>query len=237
MKLTNLPVLISIHDVMPHTLARVRGILDELHGHGPQATLLVTPGVNWGDEELAELHRLAGDGHPLAGHGWVHRVDAVRGWRHRLYSAVISRRVAEHLERDEAAIATLIERCHRWFEVNGFEPPELYVPPAWALGPISLGALRALPFRYYETLTGMLDVRTGRRRRLPLVGFEADTACRRTTLGIVNAANVGLAKALRRPLRLSIHPEDLNLRLAGMLRRAIHSDCRPVHVSRYAELF
>ncbi|MFP4173634.1 MAG: polysaccharide deacetylase family protein [Candidatus Hydrogenedentota bacterium] len=224
MSMGRLSAYISIHDVMPSTLGYVREIVEELEEYNlGSVMLLVTSGRQWAEADIAELHRLAAKGYVLAGHGWTHKAENVTGWRHRLYSAVISRRAAEHLDLTEPAIAALIEQSYRWFEANGFQPPTLYVPPAWALGPISRQALRNLPYRWYETLTGLYDARSARCWRLPLVGYEADTRTRVMALRALNGVNFALCRVLRRPVRVAIHPRDFKLRLASNLRRTLQS--------------
>ena len=107
------PILLSVHDVMPSTLPRVSDLLDKLTqtGAGP-ADLLVVPGLDWRPDQIETLAGWHRAGHRLAGHGWCHRARHIRGWRHRLHSALISRDVAEHLALDRAGIADLIRRCH-----------------------------------------------------------------------------------------------------------------------------
>jgi predicted deacetylase len=91
--------------------------------------------------------------------------------------------------------------------------PSLYVPPAWAMGRISRAGLRKLPFRYYETISGVYDAQADRFIRLPLLGFEADTRIRATALKLSNVLNRRLANA-HRELRFAIHPTDFELYLA-----------------------
>lgn len=214
----NRALLPSIHDVMPETLPQVAGILDMLAAAGiHRATLLVVPGRAWRAEQLAQLRRWQQSGHALAGHGWCHRVERLRGPYARLHGLLLSRRAGEHLALDEAGIIALMRRCHAWFRANDLKPPALYVPPAWALGAISPAGLSRQPFSLVETLTGVRETRSGAFRWLPVVGFEADTALRAAALGLSNALMRGLARA--RPLRLAIHPHDRILRL----RRSLHA--------------
>ncbi|WP_405228234.1 polysaccharide deacetylase family protein [Lentisalinibacter sediminis] len=214
-------VLVSVHDVMPDTLDRVAGILAALEAAGAgSASLLVVPGVGWTGETLDRLHGLLARGHTLAGHGWLHRCLRIRGLRHRLHSALISRDVAEHLCLDAADIEALIRRCGEWFPRHGLPQPDTYVPPAWAMGRIERWRLHGLGFRYFETLTGSYDAGTGRFRPLPLAGFEADTRFRALVLRALNRTAVALAAA-GRPLRLAIHPHDPELLLARDLERLI----------------
>ncbi|WP_242464218.1 DUF2334 domain-containing protein [Thiococcus pfennigii] len=213
--------LVSVHDLMPETLPAVLEILAFLERHGcPPATLLVVPGGAWSPEQLATLKALARAGHPLAGHGWHHRIARLGGAAHWLHSRLISRNVAEHLALDEDGIVDLIGRCFDWFADQGFAAPTLYVPPAWAMGRIARARLAALPFRYYEVLSGVYDTDEGRLRRLPLLGYEADTGLRAAFLRFSNGASRALAG--RRPIRIAIHPFDLGLRLADDLARDLH---------------
>ena len=205
--------LVSIHDVMPETREQVSRIL-ALLPQSPQAvTLLVVPGRNWQTADLDWLHQLQQQGYPLAGHGWLHRCDPPISLYHRVHSLLLSRRVAEHLSLSASGIDTLIRNCHQWFLDQGLQPCELYVPPAWAMGAISRAQLADMPFRLFETLTGVFDARAQRMHSLPLAGFEADTPLREWFLRGVNHVNWRRACHTGQPLRLGIHPDDLSLRL------------------------
>lgn len=221
MNATQSGVLVSVHDVMPQTLDRVARILGTLEAAGiGGVSLLVVPGAGWTADTLDRLHGMLARGHRLAGHGWHHRCPRIRGLRHRLHSALISRDVAEHLALDAAGIEALIRRCGEWFPRHGLPQPHTYVPPAWAMGGIPRARLYGLGFRYFETLTGVFDAGAGRFRRLPLAGFEADTRLRALTLRALNRVCASLASA-DRPLRLAIHPRDPELLLARDLGRYV----------------
>jgi predicted deacetylase len=218
-----LRALVSIHDVMPDTRVRVTELLRSMPATIPPAsiTLLVVPGRHWSPTDLDWLRSLQQQGYGLAGHGWSHRCARPRTLYHRLHSLMLSRDAAEHLSLDADGIAELIRANQRWFADQGIEIPELYVPPAWALGPIALTTLQHLPFRYYETLTGIQDTATGRFRRLPVIGFEADTPARAALLRLINLVQLRLARWLGRPVRLAVHPYDAELYLARDLRAAL----------------
>ncbi|MDZ7723539.1 MAG: polysaccharide deacetylase family protein [candidate division KSB1 bacterium] len=187
-------------------------LLDYLSGYGiHKVTLLVVPGKEWDRKDIMTLRSLQNQGHQLAGHGWIHHVDACRSVYHKLHALVISRRVAEHLSLSESEIAALIRRCHHWFPDNGLQVPELYVPPAWAMGKISRQRLRELPFRCYEFLNGLYDSNPDRFEPMPLLGFEADTRLRRSALRLNNAVN--RLRSRRQTGRIAIHPHDLDLYL------------------------
>ncbi|WP_347330190.1 polysaccharide deacetylase family protein [Marinimicrobium locisalis] len=222
-------VLLSIHDVMPETLERVGRLLalmPEPLSRG--VVLLVVPGRDWQPKDLAQLARWQSQGLELAGHGWTHRAERIRGWYHRCHSRWVSRHAAEHLGQPRAVLRELLERNYRWFVHQGLRPPSLYVPPAWALGELTSEDLAASPFSYIETARGLWHLPSGRRRALPLVGFEADTPVRAALLQAWNRAN-GLWAGPNRPLRLSVHPYDDELLLSKPLRHWLARVSEPVN--------
>ena len=225
--------IVSIHDVEPATLDRVEGLVDRTEEADVRPpTLLVVPGVGWDADGLARLRALVARGCTLAGHGWEHRAPPPATLKHRLHAWIISRDQAEHLSRPRAELLERVRRCHAWFADHDLPEPELYVPPAWALGELRTRDLADLPFRWYEDLTGFVDAATGRRTFLPLVGFEADTRFRRVALRVVNAVGVGAGRILGRPVRVSIHPRDLELLLAEDLRALLGRPWRWVGEAR-----
>lgn len=211
---------ISIHDVMPETLDRVTEQLGMIERYCPgPVTLLVVPGKAWTASDLTRLREWAGAGHPLAGHGWSHRARGIRGIKHRLHSLFVSRDCAEHLALSPREIVDLMTRNRQWFEANDLPAPERYVPPAWALGPVRASDLRPTGFTRVETMSGFLDVATGRFERSALIGFEAASAWQVPVLKLSNALNRLLAHRL--PLRLALHPDDHHLPLAADLTRSL----------------
>lgn len=215
-------LLVSIHDVMPTTLDRVERIFDRLvAARLLPVMLLIVPGTGWRAKDLDRLRAMLNAGAQPAGHGWRHEVQHVRGLKHRLHSALISRRAGEHLALSRKEILRLMLRNHRWFAAHRLPQPGLYVPPAWAMGAVPRPLLNRLPFDQFETLAGVYDTRSRRFCRLPLAGFEADTAFRAVTVRSFNRINRGLAQASGRPLRLGIHPDDFELRLAEDLKAVV----------------
>lgn len=180
-------------------------------------TLLVVPGRDWDAAGIAWLAGLQQAGYRLAGHGWRHEVAHVRRLYHRLHSLLISRRVAEHLDLDAGQIVALVNRNHAWFGEHGLAPPDLYVPPAWALGPVPHPRLAdACPFALYELFGGVLDAATGQRYQVPLLGYEADRPARVPVIRAWNAINRARARRVGL-IRIGIHPFDAGLHLAADL--------------------
>lgn len=221
--------LVSIHDVMPHTLDRVWLLTGKLaHLQPADVTLLVVPGLDWSGPQLDDLHGLAARGYTFAGHGWHHTTREIRGLYHRVHSTLVSRRAAEHLALDESGIRRLINECYLWFTDHGFPAPDLYVPPAWAMGSIRHRLLQDAPFRYYENTAGLYDSDTGTQVNLPLAGFEADNLFRAASLCLWNRVNRALSSPAR-PLRLSIHPADPELLLGNALDEYLSAVTTAVH--------
>lgn len=211
---------LSIHDVAPETLPQVADMLNRLQACGP-LMLLVIPGKAWSVENLDQLREWAGQGHVLAGHGWVHHVDRHRSLYHKIHGRLISRFVAEHLSLTSAEILDLMRRCYAWFEANNLPAPTHYVPPAWGLGKVTLAQLRDQPFASVETLRGVCYPEENRFCKLPLLGYEADTPLRAWFLKKFNTWNRRNAMQ-RSAIRISLHPYDFTLRLAD----EILLDCR-----------
>jgi hypothetical protein len=84
------------------------------------------------------------------------------------------------------------------------------------MGQIDKQDLEQLPFRQYETLAGVYDSGTGAFRRTAMVGFEADTAFRALSCRIWNRLNLRAA-GTSKPIRVAIHPSDLDLLLGDDL--------------------
>lgn len=214
---------VSIHDVMPNTLAGVNALAELIPT--PQKSkvlLLIVPGLEWSPEQLNTLRKLCDDGFLPAGHGWQHRTPHIRSGYHRLHSLLISRNVAEHLSYSQKELIDILQRNHEWFGQQKLPTPETYVPPAWAMGKLTRADLKTLPFRYYENMQGLYDSETDHYKHLPLAGFEADTGLREHFLRPWNSFNRQLASP-RKPLRISLHPNDLDYRLGQQLRQFVET--------------
>ncbi|NND65658.1 MAG: DUF2334 domain-containing protein [Gammaproteobacteria bacterium] len=211
----------SVHDVMPSTWSAVNETIDFLQSENvKQITLLVVPGLDWQPNHLAQFQQWQRDGFELAGHGWRHKVEKTQGVYAWLHSKLFSRDVAEHLSLSSEQVGELIDQCYRWFGQHDLQAPNLYVPPAWAMGSIKRHQLDQLPFRYYETMNGWYDNQRQRFIASPMLGFEADKWFRVPPVKLWNWFSKRSAQR-RQHCRLAIHPHDLNLRLHSELRAAI----------------
>ncbi len=225
----------SIHDVMPETLPLVSNLISRFEAAGKELpALLVVPGRQWREKDLAQLRDWEARGAEMLAHGWHHHTEPRRLY-HRLHAAFLSRNVAEHLALDPDEINALLLRSRSWFDEVGLKPPSTYVPPAWALG-TAPARLERSPYSCIETLQGvwLRDV-TGiyRMRKLPLLGFEADTGARAWFLRRWNRLQENISTRRERPLRISIHPHDASLQLADDMDAIIR---RPWRTLRYADL-
>ncbi|MGM0564200.1 MAG: polysaccharide deacetylase family protein [Pseudomonadota bacterium] len=216
--------LISIHDVMPETLDDVAILLDALKDTPAEAVvLLVVPGRPWDQASLNTLKQWQTQGYPLAGHGWHHHCQPPKTLYHKLHAALLSRDAAEHLSLSREELKLLLEKCHDWFEENALKAPDFYVPPAWAMGALKREDLDALPFKQYETLSGLYDSERKQKKRMPLLGFEADTLTRALFLRAFNWFNWQWARWRGSPIRLGLHPADHRLKLAPSMYRYIEA--------------
>ena len=226
--------LVSIHDVMPETLDQVLETIRFLEKEKVfPVTLLVTPGRSWSRSAIEEVNSLQRAGYSLAGHGWRHETRRFAGLGHRLHGLLISRNEAEHLCLSPSGIENLMLRCFDWFSSAGLERPLLYVPPAWAMGGISERRLKRLPYRMYETQTGIRDTAGGRFYPMPVTGYMADTSFRTAALRFLNSVNRACAACCT---RIAIHPQDIRLALAGDLRRHLRSYSRYLEYTEAVEL-
>ncbi|RAP32012.1 DUF2334 domain-containing protein [Candidatus Marinamargulisbacteria bacterium SCGC AG-414-C22] len=210
-------ILLSFHDVMPHNLTNVISLLKKLkHEFNIHTmTLLIVPGLPWSDKQLKTLQKLAAEGYDLAGHGWIHKTTSIKTLYHKCHSKILSRDVAEHLSLSKKDIIQLMINCFNWFKSVNLPEPKVYVPPAWAIGNFKHHDLNQVPFTTIETLSGIYH--QFRFQSYPLLGYEADTCLRKYSVKTSNFCNWLISNITKRPIRLSIHPNDFELLVADQL--------------------
>jgi len=214
--------LVSLHDLMPETMPLCESVLGRLEEMDlPPVPLLVVPGKNWSVSEINRLRALELRGHELVAHGWRHRTTPRRPY-HRLHALLISRDVAEHLALGSTEILGLLRRSQSWFAEHGLTQPQTYVPPAWALGSIAGSDLANSPFTRIEVTSGILfPQQQGRLLKLPLTGYEADTPFRARVLRNWNQWQIQRARQHDQVVRISLHPNDFELRIADQIEQQI----------------
>lgn len=211
-------VLLSIHDVMPSTMDKVAKIIDLIAPENHhRVMLLVVPGLDWQPEQIAQLHQWAEQGFQLVGHGWKHHTEQIDSWFHKLHALFISRNVAEHLSISSDAELALMQQNRQWFTDQSLPVSDWYVPPAWAFGKLEAKRRARSGYRFFESTFFVYDGRSQQYKWLPMMGYEADTWLRQVSVKLWNAMNRMMAG--RRPIRMAIHPGDLDLLLSDTVRR------------------
>ena len=229
------PTIWSFHDVAPDTIGLTRQMLSDLARNNIKSvTLLVVPAIrSWTAHDLAVLKSLEDEGYVLAAHGWTHTNAPPRSLYHKVHSALFARNAAEHLDKNATEILEIMRRSRAWFEASGFQNPSLYVPPAWALGAVSLEMVATTGFEFVETLTGIYETSTQSFQRVPLVGFQAFTKAQAVALRVSNAINKAIAGVTGRPIRVAVHPYDLSLLSAGELKAMVECEHMPLALEDY----
>jgi hypothetical protein len=212
--------IVSVHDVMPETLDQIKRINEFLTKKKvSEITLLIVPGKDWSKDQINQLKKFQKSGFSLAGHGWRHITKRQNSFFHKIHSRLISRNEAEHLSLSNRETIEIIKKSYEWFKKNGLEPPKLYVPPAWATGSVSKLDLKKLPYRFYEFHTGIFDSYKSKFYFSPVTGYMADTPARKKFIKIFNKFNISFS--FINPVRIGIHPNDLNLPLVKDLEKDI----------------
>tara|TARA_E500000178_G_scaffold356123_1_gene431821 strand:- start:2177 stop:2875 length:699 start_codon:yes stop_codon:yes gene_type:complete len=218
--------IVSIHDCMPETMDKIQHILQWLKDRNiPPVTILVSPGKDWTENHLQLLKEYVQEGYTLAAHGWHHHTQPKK-ILHRIHSLIISKNVAEHLDLNQEGILELLNKSYQWFIQQKLPPPELYVPPAWALGAVDKKILCKTLFKQIEVTRGLIHISSGKKPKLqtlPLTGYEADSPFRANFLSRWNQFQQNQAQIKSLPLRISIHPYDLELPIVEQLERQINS--------------
>ena len=204
---------VSIHDVSPNNLSKIKNIIKLLKTKYDinKLCLLVIPGLKWEEKYVKQLISWQNSGFEIAAHGWYHKSGKKQSLFHILHGLIMSGNCAEHLSKNRDELIDLLKNSYNWFVNNNFLTPTLYVPPAWALGNLNIKEdLSHLPFQNYECTTGLyLD---GKYRFIPLVGFEAATYFKAFFQRFFNFINYQMAK-FTGVLRIAIHPRDFQLHL------------------------
>jgi predicted deacetylase len=213
---THRSLVVSLHDVSPHTHTECAAILDELRALGvPQTSLLVIPDHHHKGHMLADaqfatwLREQAAAGHEVVVHGYYHQ-RARRGdesLQAKLTTRFYTADEGEFYDLDRAAATALVTKARAEFTQLGVDTAG-FIAPAWLLSTEAENALRDLTCEYTTRLASVLDLRTGRTFDSQSLVWSVRSGWRRQ---MSLAWNALLFRRLgQNPLlRVSIHPVDL----------------------------
>ena len=209
-------IVVSLHDVSPHTWEPCRRILAELEKAGISRTsLLVIPDHHHRGHFLAHpafcewlKNEAAGGNEPVL-HGYHHlrtpRADetARERWITRTYTAG----EGEFFDLSYDAARTVATRGRDELRQIGLDPTG-FIAPAWLLGPDAEAAVRDLGFRYTTRIGGVLDLQSRQLHRSQSLCWSVRAAWRRSVSRVWNAL---LFRSLANSplLRVAIHPVDI----------------------------
>ena len=209
-------LVVSLHDVSPHTQAACGEILAALRALDvPQTSLLVIPdhhrrGPFFEDAEFCTwLTARAHEGHEIVTHGYFHQRSRRPGESvaQKLATRIYTADEGEFYDLDRATARELVARGNAELQRAGFSPHG-FIAPAWLLSGEAADALRDLGVEYTTTLGAVTDLRTGQSWSSQSLVWSVRSGWRR---GVSRAWNAALFRRLRRRplLRVSIHPVDL----------------------------
>jgi len=214
----NRPTLVvSIHDVSPHTWAECDRIIQEFTELGlKRSSLLVVPDHHRRGHSLLNqdfcgwLARQVHAGHEIVIHGYTHLRADQNG--DSLYKKLTTRFYTagegEFFDLDTRTAADLVTRAREEFREAGFET-EGFIAPAWLLSDGAETALKEVGFQYTTRLGSVVDLQTGRTYYSQSLVWSVRSAWRRFTS---LAWNGMLFRAIRGNtlMRISVHPADVH---------------------------
>jgi uncharacterized protein len=228
---TRRSLVISLHDVSPHTWEPCRRILKALGEQGISAvSLLVIPnhhrrGHFRQDEEFCEwLRKQVAAGHEAVIHGYYHQraARAKDTWKDRLVTRRYTAGEGEFYDLPYEEAKALVVRAREDFHAIDLHPTG-FIAPAWLLSDPSEQALRDLEISYTTRLGGVWDLKNGQIERSQSLCWSVRAVWRRTSSLVWNAFLYHRLKS-RPLLRLAIHPVDFAHRhIWQQIRRLILS--------------
>lgn len=209
-------LIVSLHDVSPHTWKECVAILSGLKTLGvSQVSLLVIPnhherGHFLDYPDFCEwLKECVAAGHEVVMHGYFHR-DRIQS-RDTLRDMLTTRYYTagegefHSISREEAK--TLVAKSREEFASIGLFPTG-FIAPAWLLGAEAEEALRDLGVDYTTRIGGILELKTNRYHQSQSLCWSVRAAWRRW---MSLAWNAFLFHRLENAplLRIAIHPVDI----------------------------
>jgi predicted deacetylase len=223
-------IVVSLHDVSPHTWDSCKRILAELQRIGISTTSLLVIPDHHGRGPVVKnaafcgwLKNQVADGHEAVLHGYHHRREPrpAETLRDRWITAHYTAGEGEFFDLSYDAARELAARGLNEFKQIGLAPSG-FIAPAWLLGQDAERAIGDLGFAYTTRIGGVLDLRTRQLHRSQSLCWSVRSAWRR---GMSLAWNASLFRRLTDSplLRIAIHPVDIDhpriiaqiMRLAG----------------------
>lgn len=236
-------LVVSLHDVSPHTWPACERILAELLALGVGKTsLLVIPdhhrrGHFLDRPDFCEwLRRLVSEGHEVVMHGYYHQREARAGetMRDRATTQLYTAGEGEFFDLDQAQARELVSRAREEFQRAGFSPAG-FIAPAWLLSDEAEAALRELDIAYTTRLRTVTDLSTGVVHPSQSLCWSVRAAWRRVMSLAWNAVLFRRLKSA--PLiRVAIHPVDIaHSRVWRQICRVTSAALRKRRAVTYAE--
>lgn len=209
-------LVLSLHDVSPHTWPACREILSQLQALGaPPVSLLVIPDHHRKGHFLADdgfrnwLLEQTAAGHEAVIHGYHHQRARSTGesWRTRMTTRVYTADEGEFYDISKEAAGALLRQAREEFAQLGLQPPG-FIAPAWLLSAPAETALRHAGVEYTTRLQEVQDLQTGVRHASQSLVWSVRAAWRRQVSLLWNAF-LFTRLASNPLLRISIHPVDL----------------------------
>jgi predicted deacetylase len=209
-------LIVSLHDVSPHTWDSCRRILDELSRRGLTAvSLLVIPDHHHRGHfreypDFCEwLRQRVAEGCEAVIHGYYHQRPkrAAESLRDRFITRSYTAGEGEFYDIAYDQAKALVSRALEEFHAADLHPAG-FIAPAWLLSTPAEHALRDLNIAYTTRLRGVWDLRHGRVQQSQSLCWSARAAWRRQASLVWNAFLYRRMSA-RPLLRLAIHPVDL----------------------------
>ena len=212
-------LVVSLHDVSPHTHGACADILERLAQLGVATrSLLVIPdhhhrGHFLQDENFCDwLKQKAAAGDEIVMHGYYHQRArrAEESLTARLTTRVYTADEGEFFDIERTSARELVCRSRDEFRSLGMDPSG-FIAPAWLLSADAEQALHDAGCRYTTRLGSVSDLQENRTHRSQSLVWSVRSSWRRQTSLLWNAL---LFRALARNplLRISLHPVDLRHR-------------------------
>jgi hypothetical protein len=209
-------LIVSLHDVSPHTRAECEEIAAQLAQLGLKTwTWLVVPDHHYRGhiredaDFCAWLGELEGAGHEIVIHGYHHHRERRENDSliDRLITRLYTADEGEFYDLDHDRALALVQRAIEEFREIGLRP-EGFIAPAWLLSPGAEQALKEAGLQYTTRLRHVHDLHTGRAYGSQSLVWSSRSGWRR-------ALSVPWNRALFRRLadnplmRIAIHPGDV----------------------------